>query len=150
MKKLFWLLISAFLIVVSAACAAQNEKSSKDDEAAQQAFKAYVEAWKNKDIASLQRLIADDYMALNSENKVSSKEIELATAKADPIWNQMTVDEIHTHIIGNTAVASGLISAEGKRPDGTVFNAKARFLAMLVKRAGKWQLLATESASAKH
>lgn len=150
MKKRFWLLISAFLIVLSSACAAQNEKSSKDDEAVQQAFKAYVEAWKNKDIASLQRLIADDYMALNSENKVSSKEIELATVKADPIWNQMTVDEIHTHIVGNTAVASGLISAEGKRPDGTVFNAKARFLAMLVKRAGKWQLLATESASAKH
>ena len=143
------LLFSFLVIALPCLCAAQTEKGSKEDEAVQQAFKAYVEAWKNKDLAALQRLIADDYMALNSENKVSSKENELATVKSDPVWNQMTVDEIHTHIVGNTAVASGLISAQGQRPDGTVFNAKVRFLGVLVKRGGKWQLLATESAAAK-
>jgi ketosteroid isomerase-like protein len=108
-----------------------------------------VEAWKSKDLTGLQHVIADDYMALNSENKVSSKENEIATAKSDPVWNQMTVDEIHTHIVGKTAVASGLISAQGQRADGSAFNAKARFLAVLVKRDGRWQLLATESAQAR-
>lgn len=124
-------------------------QKEQDDEAVQEAYKAYIQAWKTRDIAVLQRIIADDYMAVNFENKVSSKEIEIATAKSDPVWNEMTVDEIHTHVVGGTAVASGVISAQGQRADGKVFNAKARFLAVLVKRDGRWQLLATESAPAR-
>ncbi len=120
-----------------------------DDEAVQEAYKAYVQAWKTRNVAALQRIIADDYMAVNSENKVSSKATEIATAKADPVWQQMVVDEIYTHVVGDAAIASGLISAQGQRPDASVFNAKARFLAVLVKRGGRWQLLATESAAAR-
>jgi ketosteroid isomerase-like protein len=127
-------------------CAQQREK---EESAVQDAYKAYIQAWKTRDVAALQKIIADDYMAVNFENKVSSKEIEIATAKSDPVWNQMTVDEIHTHIVGTTAVASGFIAAQGQRPDGSVFNAKVRFLAVLVKRDGRWQLLATESAAVK-
>jgi ketosteroid isomerase-like protein len=127
-------------------CAQQREQ---EESAVQDAYKAYIQAWKTRDVAALQKIIADDYMAVNFENKVSSKEIEIATAKSDPVWNQMTVDEIHTHIVGTTAVASGFIAAQGQRPDGSVFNAKVRFLAVLVKRDGRWQLLATESAAVK-
>jgi ketosteroid isomerase-like protein len=97
----------------------------------------------------LQNLISDDYMAVNFENKVSSKEIEIATAKNDAAWDAMSVDEIHARLFGNTAIASGLISAQGKKADGTPFSAKVRFLAVLVKRNGQWQLAATQSSAAK-
>ena len=50
-------------------------------------------------------------MAVNSEGKVSNKENELITAKNDAIWKTMSVDEIHTHIVDNAAVAS----APGRR-----------------------------------
>jgi ketosteroid isomerase-like protein len=61
----------------------------------------------------------------------------------------MILDEIHTRVFGNTAIASGILSAEGKRPDGTVLTAKVRFLAVLVKSNGVWQLAATQSTPIK-
>ena len=120
-----------------------------DEAAAENAYRAYIQAWKTKDMAALQNLISDDYMAVNFENKVSSKEIEIATAKNDAAWDAMSVDEIHARLFGNTAIASGLISAQGNKGDGTPFSAKVRFLAVLVKRNGQWQLAATQSSAAK-
>jgi ketosteroid isomerase-like protein len=78
-----------------------------------------VKAWKRKDTAALRNLIADDYMALDFEGKVSNKENEIATAKTAK-WISLTVDEIHTRIFGNTAIASGFISAQGRRQDGNI------------------------------
>jgi ketosteroid isomerase-like protein len=120
-----------------------------DGQAVKQAYAAYVQAWKLKDIAALQKLISDEYMAMNFESKLSDKENEIATAKTDAEWISMSVDEIHTRVFGNTAIASGLLSAQGKRPDGTTFNAKVRFLAALVKHDGVWQLVATQSTPIK-
>jgi ketosteroid isomerase-like protein len=112
---------------------ASSSNAGNDNEGAQQAYRAYVKAWKLKDLAALRNLIADDYMAVNFEGKVSDRENEISTAKADPEWLAMTVDEIHTRIFGNTAIASSFISAQGKRQDGNIFNAKVRFLAAPVK-----------------
>jgi uncharacterized protein (TIGR02246 family) len=124
-------------------------EEDKNNDEVQQAYRAYVTAWKLKDIAALRNVISDDYMAVNFEGKVSDKENEIATAKADPQWVSMTVDEIHTRKFGNTAIASGFISAQGIRKDGSAFSAKVRFLATLVKRDKNWQLVATQSTSFK-
>ena len=93
---------------------------------------------------ALQNLISNDYMAVNFENRVSSKEIEIATA-----WDAMNVDEIHARVFGASAIASGFISAQGKKTDGARFTAKVRFLAVLVKQNGQWQLAATQSSAVK-
>ena len=121
----------------------------KDNDKVQQAYRAYVTAWKLKDVMALEKVISDDYMAVNFEGKVSDKENEIATAKADPEWISMAVDEIHTREFGNTAIASGFISAQGRRKDGNIFSARVRFLAALVKRDRIWQLVATQSTSFK-
>jgi ketosteroid isomerase-like protein len=121
----------------------------KDDNEVSRSYQAYVQAWKSKDIAALEKLISNDYMAMNYENRLSTKELELATAKDDLTWNSMTVDEIHTRVFGNTAIASGLLSAEGKRPTGTILSAKVRFLAALVKSNGVWRIVATQSTPIK-
>ena len=98
-----------------------------------------------KDIAALQNLISDDYMAVNFENTVSSKKIEIATAKNNAAWDAMNVDEIRARVFGASAIASGFISAQGKETGGAPFTAKLRFLAVLVKRNGQWQPAATQS-----
>lgn len=73
-------------------------------------------------------------MAMNFEIKLSDKQNEIATAKTDAEWISMNIDEIHTQVFGSTAIASGLLCAQGKRPDRTNFSARVRFLAALVKR----------------
>jgi len=137
------------IIALTYSFAASAQSRSKEESAVQDAYKAYVQAWKTKDLAALEKLISPDYMAVNFEGKLSTREIELATAKSDSDWVAMDVDEIHTRIWGDTAVASGFISAQGKKPDGSSFNARVRFLAMLVKQDGRWQLVATQSSSFK-
>lgn len=121
----------------------------KDNFEAQQAYRDYVEAWKLKDIAALENVISDDYMAVDFHGKVSDKQNEIATAKTDAEWVSMTVDEIHTRIFGETAIASGFISAKGKTKDANTFTAKVRFLGILVKHDTTWQLVATQSTSFK-
>jgi ketosteroid isomerase-like protein len=126
-----------------------SSEADKNDNEVQQAYRAYVAAWKLKDITALKNLISDDYMAVNFEGKVSDKKNEIATAQEDPEWISMTVDEIHTREFANTAIASGFISAQGKEKDGSIFSAKVRFLAALVKHDRIWQLVATQSTSFK-
>lgn len=149
MKRLILAAILSILAagVFSSRPSASSTNADDDNEEAQQAYRTYVKAWKLKDLAALRNLISDDYMAVNFEGKVSDKENEISTAKSDPEWLAMTVDGIHTRIFENTAIASGFISAEGKRRDGDVFKAKVRFLATLIKRNGVWQLVATQSTA---
>ena len=108
-----------------------------------------MQAWKTKDLAALKELISSDYFAVNFEGTLSSRENELATAKNDNEWDAITVDEIYTRVWQDTAIATGLISARGKTPDGKPVNARVRFLAALMKQDGWWQLVATQSASLK-
>jgi len=146
--RVYWL--SGLFVVVALACSlAALARSRNEEESVKDAYRAYVAAWKTKDLAALEKLISPDYMAVNFEGKLSDKANELATAKSDNEWDAMSVDEIHTRDWGDSATASGFISAQGRRPDGTSFNARVRFLAMLVKQDGRWLLVATQSGSIK-
>lgn len=138
----------AFVLMSPGASPSFGE-TEKDSFEAQQAYREYVRAWKLKDIAALENVISDDYMAVDFHGNVSDKKNEIATAKADAEWTSMTVDEIYTRIFGKTAIASGFISAQGKTKDGNIFSAKVRFLGVLVKRDRAWQLVATQSTSFK-
>jgi predicted lipid-binding transport protein (Tim44 family) len=69
-------------------------ESEKDNFEAQQAYRDYVEAWKLKDVAALENVISGDYMAVDFHGKVSDKENEIATAKADAEWTTMTVETV--------------------------------------------------------
>ncbi len=111
------------------------------------AYLQYVAAWKAKDFATLNRVIADDYSTLNGEGKLANKAAELAEAKSDEPYSQMEVVELHSHLIGTTAVLSGVLTVAGTS-SGKPYTARARFLATLIQRNGKWQIVADESAPA--
>jgi uncharacterized protein (TIGR02246 family) len=150
MKTRVFRLSGLFVILaLTHSFAASAQSRNEEESAVQDAYRAYVQAWKTKDLAALEKLISPDYMAVNFEGKLSTKELELATAKSDSDWAAMNVDEIHTRVWEDTTVASGFISAQGTKPDGSSFNARVRFLAMLVKQDGRWRLVATQSSSFK-
>lgn len=151
MKRVLVLSTASTAIVLILCCTVQRQAfcQSNSEQAVKEAYDGYVRAWKSKDIPALRRVISDEYMAVNFENKLSNKENEIATARTDAEWISMNIDEIHARVFEDTAIASGLLSAEGKRPDGTTFSARVRFLAALVKRNGVWQLVATQSTPIK-
>ena len=149
MKTLTLGLFSLLVVSVFTPWHSSWAQSRNDEESIKNAYRAYVQAWKTKDLAALKDLISPDYMAVNFEGTLNSKQTELVIAEKDNEWTAMTVDEIWTRVWQDAAIASGFISAQGKTPDGKPVDARVRFLAMLVKRGDRWQLVATQSASLK-
>lgn len=137
------LIMALALVTLSAAIKVEAQQSPA--QRVETAFKNYVAAWKGKDVAALRKLIADDYMVMTPSAELSTKDKELASVQSDPPYDEMSVEEIHTRRFGNSAIATGLISASGTDTKGTSFNYEGRFLAVLVKRRGAWQLVATQS-----
>ena len=113
--------------------------------AVENAYKAYLRAWKDKDYAALDRLLSDDYKAVNFRGIVSTKANEIATAKEDRDYSEMRGDVMSVSVFADSAVASGLINASWKDEHGVTQRATLRFLAMLQMQQGDWKLVATQS-----
>ena len=147
------MLATAFAVGSSIFCSAayldtppmQSEASVKEQSAVEAAYEAYLHAWKDKDYAALDRLLSDDYKAVNFRGIVSTKANEIATAKEDRDYVEMKGDVMSVTLFGDSAVASGLIDASWKDEHGQVQQMTVRFLAVLAKQKGEWKLVATQS-----
>lgn len=113
--------------------------------AVESAYKTYLRAWKEKDCASLNRLLSDDYQAVNFKGIVSTKANEIATAKEDREYETLNGNVMSVNVFTDSAVASGLIEARWKDEQGKMQQINLRFLAMLQKQNGEWRLVATQS-----
>jgi hypothetical protein len=114
-KTLILGLFSLLVVSVFTPSHSFRVQSRNDEESIKSAYRGYVQAWKTKDLAVLKDVISPDYMAVNVEGTLSSREIELATAKNDNEWTAMTVDEIYTRVWQDSAIASGLSPPREKR-----------------------------------
>jgi ketosteroid isomerase-like protein len=113
--------------------------------AVESAYKSYLRAWKEKDYASLNRLLSDDYRAVNFKGIVSAKANEIATAKEDRDYETLNGDVMSVNLLADCAIASGLIEARWKDEQGKLQQITLRFLTMLQKHKGEWKLVATQS-----
>ena len=125
--------------------AMQTQTSVREQSVVEAAYKAYLRAWKDKDYAALDRLLSDDYKAVNFRGIVSTKANEIATAKEDHDYADMKGDIMSVTLFGDNAVASGLIDARWKDEHGQAQRVTVRFLAVLSKQKGEWKLVATQS-----
>jgi ketosteroid isomerase-like protein len=123
----------------------QSNASTREQSAVEAAYKAYLRAWKDKDYAALDRLLSDEYKAVNFRGIVSTKANEIATAKEDRDYVDMSGDVMSVTLFGDSAVASGLIDARWKDDQGETQQTTVRFLAILRKQKGEWKLIATQS-----
>jgi len=84
--------------------AMQSQTSVREQGVVEAAYKAYLRAWKDKDYAALDRLLSDDYKAVNFRGIVSTKANEIATAKEDHDYTDMKGDVISVTLFGDSAV----------------------------------------------
>jgi ketosteroid isomerase-like protein len=113
--------------------------------AVESAYKGYLRAWKEKDYVSLNRLLSDEYRAVNFKGIVSTKADEIATAKEDRDYETLIGDIMSVNVFADSAIASGLIEASWKDEHGKIQQITLRFLAMLQRQKGEWKLVATQS-----
>lgn len=94
------------------------------------------------DTKTLDRIYADDFVAIAGNGQVITKtDLFAVLARNDPSV-VFTTDEINVRIFGETAVFTGRLT--GRAQDGTVVSV-GRFTHVFVKRAGRWQCVAGQS-----
>lgn len=96
------------------------------------------------------RLMADDFLKIESDGSVSDR--AMTPAKYIPgvrSWEKAQGDEYNVRVYGDTALVIGRWTARGMS-HGTRFDYTARFLSVYVKRAGQWQMVAEQSTAMPH
>lgn len=132
-------------VAVWVACVAWAAASLAADIPAdlRKAVEDYDHAQVNADEAELRRLVADDYVLVNSTGKVQSKS-ELIADYLGPGYKiePFTVLEPVEKAWGDGAVMGGLVHLKGMS-EGKPFAVTLRFADIWARREGKWQVVYT-------
>jgi ketosteroid isomerase-like protein len=106
----------------------------------------WAKAIKNKEAATLTRIIAEDWVGTDDKGKVSNREqaISQITANPDVIESNENFD-MRVRVYGNTAVVIGGARERGTR-NGTAYMDTYRWTDVFVKRGGRWQAVVSQFA----
>jgi len=104
----------------------------------------WLNAIKNKDAATLKRIIAEDWAATDENGKVLNREPYLSqiTSNPDVIQSDEPYD-MQVRVFGNTAVVTGGSKESGTR-SGAAYTDTYRWTDVFVKRGGHWQAVVSQ------
>ena len=145
-------LICAMLLtlVFPALVVGQGRTKSKGPQAGgvEQQLKQMEDDWakaiKNKDAATLRRIIAEDWVGTDEKGKVLNREqsISQTTSNPDVIESEENFD-MQVRVYGNTAIVIGGGTERGTR-NGTAYTDTYRWTDVFVKRSGRWQAVVSQ------
>ena len=144
--------IAAIAICLVTPLLAQGQTpAGKNDKAVQEviAFRnRYIEAEENRDMAFLDKILADDFFALNPQGKLLDKAGQLENLKRpDRTLKVLNPRETHVQFYANGDVA---ILTEHVTVDGTdkgkPFGGEYRFLRVFAKQNGNWKVVLAQGS----
>ncbi len=103
--------------------------------------KQLTPAFAKADTAFLEKHLADDFVAIHSDGKLSTKAQEIDDVKSGTLkWESVDVHDSKTRVYGDTAVVMVLASSKGALR-GKPYSGDFRNTQFWVKRKGNWQLV---------
>jgi len=150
------LLATAVLVLLTVGGAVAQEPAKGGGSAASSVTQAltdlehqWAKASKAADGDALASILADDFVALDSDGSMHTKTDVIArTKKAKWVTNEISDVKVMAH--GDSAVVTGSWTGNGTDGAGKAQNAKERWADTWVKTAGgKWQCVASASAPIK-
>ncbi len=97
------------------------------------------------DVAELERIYADEYLFTDPEGVTWNKSQDLANTKSGASKiTSFKMEDMKVHVYGGAAVVTGKAILEGTF-QGKDISGTHRFTDTFVKRAGRWQCVATQS-----
>ena len=144
--------IAGLAVFLAAPLLAHSQAAaSKNDKAAQEVIEfrnRYIEAEENRDMAFLDKILADDFFALNPRGKLLDKAGQLENLKRpDRTLKVLNPRETHVQFYGNGTVA---ILTEHVTADGTdkgkPFGGEYRFLRVFAKQNGAWKVVLAQGS----
>ena len=112
------------------------------------AARAFDEAQVKGDGAALERLLADDYLLVNSQGQTETKAEFIRDYTADGFsFAPFTIEKPVEKVWAMGAVLGGVVDAKGTS-EGTPYAVRLRFADVWAKRDGKWQVIYTQARHA--
>ncbi|HMI87037.1 MAG TPA: nuclear transport factor 2 family protein [Polyangiaceae bacterium] len=140
--------IAAGFALWRAPSAPRSTVGAEDDEqVVLRVQREWMEAIRDKDVAALDRILADDYTFTDSRGRVSHKEDSLRQARATGSrMKAFHTSERKAQIHGDVAVITGRVRTEGET-GGTPYDAEAQFTDVLARIDGQWRAIAAHASS---
>jgi ketosteroid isomerase-like protein len=105
---------------------------------------AWNQAYRERDIIVLDKILADDWMCIDGSGERIGKNDLLERIRLSPGFLQDSkFDETRLRMAGDAAIITGRLSGIMKDEDGT-FDLAQRFMRVFAKRGGEWKAIATQ------
>jgi ketosteroid isomerase-like protein len=106
--------------------------------------KAWNAAFLRKDLAALERIMADDIVIVYGDGSRATKAKDLAGLGKGEQVTTSTQDEFQVRVYGDAAVVMSRLTSTGIR-EGKRFSAQFRYIDVFEKRDGRWQCTMTQN-----
>ena len=114
---------------------------NKDEEIIKQLEYELVDAFLKRDIKSLRRILADEFIITDPHGPSFTKERYLSDLNADRVsFKSLVIDELEVRVIDGTAVVTGKATADGRSNDGT-YKGQYTFMDVYLRRGTGWQAI---------
>jgi ketosteroid isomerase-like protein len=99
-----------------------------------------------RDLKALEKILADEYVSINSKGEIQNKTQELAGLKADvPRFVSFDTDEVEVHVYGDAAITTGRESLSVLYENQEV-SGQFRYTRVYVRRQRRWVLAASHTS----
>jgi hypothetical protein len=141
---------AALVLLLAALSAAPSWPSNADStrDAVLAAEKARTTALDNDDLATLDKVLADDLTYVHASGKVDTKQTLLDGIRSGQVhYIAWTAKRLNIRAIGDAAVVDGeyLVRVTDRRVKPDPFEVNIFILAMYARRDGRWQQIAWQS-----
>ncbi|MBX7170845.1 MAG: nuclear transport factor 2 family protein [Pyrinomonadaceae bacterium] len=143
MKKV--ILVIAILVANSIVFAQKAVNNKSDEKAVKQVIDLFTDGFAHNDIDKLESILAEDYFFSNPGGIVLSREQRLNDQRTgDVVYDSFAIDELKIYFYEKTALANFRTIVKG-RNRGKDIAGNYRVTLVLVKKNGKWQIVAQHS-----
>jgi ketosteroid isomerase-like protein len=109
--------------------------------------KGWNDSWVKHDPAFLDRILADDYIGTRSDGSVFSKAQEIADMKySENVVAHIKSDDFKVRVYGDAAVVAFRFTTKEQNKEGKDIGGQYRTTDTWVKRAGRWQCVASHGS----
>ena len=127
--------------------AGKTKAAGRDERAVRAVIAELADAGMRRDVAAIDRIYADGYFHTNADGSVMTKEQVLASyrAQASARFESNEHAEDRVELYGDAAVVGGTVTLKGRMNDQP-FVRKWRVTYVLVRRGGRWQIVASHAS----
>jgi ketosteroid isomerase-like protein len=106
----------------------------------------WADAMTSGDVATVQRIEADDYVMTGSDGTTITKQQDVNGLKSGTEkYSEADLADLKPHVNGDTATVTGRITLKGTE-NGKDISGTYEFTDTFAKRNGAWEAVSTESA----